>query len=85
MGDFFKEKIEKNYLCQSDEEVEKNNILPLVSSVAIAYVIHVHEVRLRPQEYGKLFSSLILRPDQEGHTCTTFEGLLKHFPSEQWQ
>lgn len=82
MRDFFKEKIEKNSLPQSDEEDKK--ILPLVSSVAIAHTIHVHKVNFDPQEYAKLFSSLVLHPDQE-HTCTTFERLLKHFPSEQWR
>ena len=85
MRDFLKEKIEKNSLPQSDEEDKKNTILPLVSSVAIAHTIHVHKVDLDPQEYEKLFSSLVLRPDQEDHTCTSFERLLKHFPSEQWQ
>ena len=85
MRDFFKEKIEKNSLPQSDEEDEKNNILPLVSSVAIAFTIYVHKVPLDPQEYAKLFSSLVLRRDQEDHTCISFERLLKHFPCEQWQ
>ena len=85
MRDFFKEKIEKNSLPQSDEEDKKNTIFPLVSSVAIAHTIRVHKVHLDPQEYAKLFSSLVLRSDQEDHTCTSFERLLKQFPSEQWQ
>jgi len=85
LRDFFKDKIEKNSLPQSDEEDKKNNILPLVSSVAIAYTIYVHKVHLDPQEYAKLFFSLVLRPDEKDHTCTSFERLLKNFPSEQWQ
>ena len=85
MRNFFKEKIEKNSLPQSDEEDKKNTILPLVSSVAIAHTIQVHKVHLDPQEYAKLFFSLVLRLDQEDHTCTSFERLLKHFPSEELQ
>ncbi|XP_078381354.1 E3 ubiquitin-protein ligase rnf213-alpha-like isoform X3 [Oculina patagonica] len=83
LKDFFKTRIEKNALPQTEDE--KNIILPLVSSVAIAYIIYTHKVYLEPDHFAKLFFSLILKSDPKEQTCTSFERLLKHFPSEQWQ
>lgn len=95
MRDFLKAKIEKNAVPQSDED-QKKKIFSLVSSVAIAHTIVVHKVHLDPDDYARLFFSLILHSDPKEadvilhsdpkeQTCTAFERLLKHFPSDQWQ
>lgn len=83
LKDFFKARIEKNALPQT--EADENRILPLVSSVAIAYAIKEHKVYLETDHFAKLFFSLILRSDSKEQTCTSFDRLLNHFPSEQWQ
>ncbi|KAL9988278.1 hypothetical protein ACROYT_G002709 [Oculina patagonica] len=85
LKDFFKARIEKNALPQTEAKDEKNEILPLVSSVAIAYTIYTHKVYLEREQFAKLFFSLILKSDSKEQTCTSFERLLKQFPSEQWQ
>ena len=77
-------KIEQNTLPPSEVK-DKNKVLRLVSSVAIAHVLVSHKVRLDADDYVKLFSSLILRRDPKEMTCTAFERLLSHFPSKEWQ
>lgn len=84
MRDFLIKKIEKNAACQSTAE-DSGRISPLVSSVAISYLIFVQKVPLTPEEYEMLFSSLTLHADQKEGTCSEFDRLLKHFPSEHWQ
>lgn len=85
LKDFFKARIEKNFLPQTQATDKDNGILPLVSSVAIAYTISTHRVHLEPENYAKLFFSLILQPEEEVQTCIAFERLLNQFPCEQWQ
>ena len=77
-------KIEKNATRKSVAE-DAGKISTLVSSVAIAYLISVQKVPLKPEEYEKLFSSLTLHADQNEGTCSEYYRLLKHFPSEHWQ
>ena len=84
MKEFFKTRIETNDVPQSDSD-DKKTFHPLVSSVAIAYIIYTHKVYLDPQQYGKLFASLILHPDPGGKRCTGFERILKEFPIDQLQ
>ena len=69
---------------QTDEDRHKT-ILPLVSSVAIAHTIVAHKVHLDPDDYARLFFSLILHADPNEQTCTEFERLLKSVPSDHWQ
>ena len=73
-------KIEKNAACKSSTK-DAGRISPLVSSVAISYLISVQRVPLDPEEYEKLLSSLILHGDQKEGTCS-YDELLKHFPCE---
>lgn len=56
-----------------------------MSSVAIAYIIYTHKVYLDPQQYAKLFASLILNPDPREKRCTGLEKILKEFPTDQLQ
>ena len=77
-------RIESNDVPQSDTDDKKTFHL-LVSSVAIAYIIHTYKVYLDPQQYAKLFASLILKPDPRGKRCTGLEKILKEFPTDQWQ
>ena len=79
------EKIEKNAVPQSAAEEKRSRISPLVSSVAIAYTIFTQKVHLAPDEYAKLFFSLALHADQKEETCSAFDRLVKHFPSENLQ
>lgn len=77
-----KAKIDQNALPLTDDQ---NKIHRLVSSVAIAHVLVSHKVRLEPEWYMKLLSSLILVRDPEEQSCDTFRKLLAHFPSEEQQ
>ena len=84
LKDFFRARIEKNSLRQTRAADNDNEILPLVSSVAIAYIISTFRVCLEPEHYAKLFSSLILKSEPEEQTCTSFQRILDQFPCEQW-
>ncbi|PFX29705.1 E3 ubiquitin-protein ligase RNF213 [Stylophora pistillata] len=84
LRDFLIEKIEKNAACKSTTEDTKR-ISPLVSSTAISYLIFEQKVPLNPEEYEKLFSSLSLHAELKERTCSEFDRLLKHFPSEHYQ
>ncbi|KAJ7355102.1 hypothetical protein OS493_027891 [Desmophyllum pertusum] len=78
LKEFIKAKIKKS---------EAEDKTDLVSSVSIAYIIYVHSVytNLDPEDYKRLFFSLILRPDPKEQTCIAFESLLDRIPCEQWQ
>ncbi|CAH3029473.1 unnamed protein product, partial [Porites evermanni] len=85
LKDFLKAKIHQNSSLQSDASDDKK-VLRLVSSVAIAYVLHRHpDISLDREDYANLFPSFILERDQNVQTCTVYDKLLKHFPSVEWQ
>lgn len=84
MKKFLQPKIHENASLQSAVE-ENKKIRRLVSSMAIAYVIHTHHVVLDREDYAKLFPSLILERDQNGQTCTAYDKLLTHFPGVNLQ
>ena len=80
-----KAKIDQNALPLSVPQDNNKKIHRLVSSVAIAHVLVSHRVRLDPEDYAKLFSSLILWKDPNEKTCTALRGLLGQFPSGEQQ
>ena len=84
---FFTFQILKEFIKAKIKKSEAEDKTDLVSSVSIAYIIYEHSVytNLDPEDYKRLFFSLILRPDPEEQTCIAFESLLDRIPCEQWQ
>ena len=78
-------KIEQNALPLSNGTDNTKRMLRLVSSVAIAHVLVSHKVRFDRDKFAKLLSSLVLWRDAKEKTCSSFNSLLSHFPSEQWR
>ena len=80
-------KIEQNALPLSNGKEFTERINRIVSSIAIAHVLVSHKVRLDPDKYEQLLSSLVLWPDPDvkEKTCSSFNTLFSHFPSEQWR
>lgn len=85
LRDFLKAKIDQNASPQSVAQDDNKKIHRLVSSVAIAHVLVSHKVRLDPEDYAKLFSSLILWQDANEKNCTALRCLVGHFPSKELQ
>ena len=86
MKDFFKSKIDQNAAPQSDIEGNRK-IPPLVSSVAIAYVLSLRAVDLDREDFAKLFLSFILEGEPTDKTCNSYQELLRYFPAadSEWQ
>ena len=54
----------------------------VVSSLAIAVLVHKDFVELEEKEFKSLLSCLALQADPTGEKCTVYEEVLREFSSE---
>ena len=58
------------------------HVSAVVSSLAIAVLVHRYSISLRSEEVLSLLSCLALEVDPSGESCTVYDEVLKEFSPE---